>query len=61
MVGIKVEAFWLICPAFADELARRQAFESFQSSTMIIGVYEVLDLGFELFVETISLLVWKTK
>lgn len=48
MVWIKVEAFWVICPAFADELVGRQAFEGFQSAAIIIGVDEVLEVGFEL-------------
>ena len=48
MVWIDVEAFWLICPAFADELIGCQAFEGFQSAAVIIGVDEVLEVGFEL-------------
>jgi hypothetical protein len=49
-VWIKVEAFWLICPAFAVELIGRQAFEGFQFSAINVGVDEVMDVSFELVV-----------
>lgn len=55
MVWIDVEAFWLICPAFADELVGRQAFEGFQSSAIIVGVDEVIKVSFELVVVVIMI------
>jgi len=53
MVWIEVEAFWLICPAFADELIGCQAFEGFQSAAIIVGIDEVLKVGFELTVAVV--------
>jgi hypothetical protein len=55
MVWIEVEAFWLVCPAFADELIGRQAFEGFQSAAEIVGVDEVLEVGFELVMAVIMI------
>jgi hypothetical protein len=53
IVWIEVETLWLICPAFADELVGRQAFEGFRSSAIIVGVDKVIKVSFELVVAVI--------
>ena len=45
-----VESFWFFCPAFADELIRREAFECLQTTTIIIGVDEVFEVTCQLLV-----------
>ncbi len=48
MGRIQPESFWLICPAFADLFVGRQAFEGLETPGVIVGVDEVIEMGFEL-------------
>ena len=41
MAWIEFESLWLFCPAFADELVRREASERLEPSRKVVGVDEV--------------------
>src|ERR1700722_4784494 len=49
MGWIEVEAFWLFCPDFADELVWREALEGLQSSAEVIGCDEVAQMAAQVF------------
>jgi hypothetical protein len=47
---LEFEAFWLGGPAFADVFVRREAFQSFEPPSVVVGVDEVGEVCFELIV-----------
>ena len=49
MDRVEIESFWFFCPAFTDELVWRQSLECFQSSSVVIGFDEVIQVLFQLF------------
>lgn len=47
------ESLRFACPAFADELVRREAFEGFQPSTEIVSVDEISEMASQLVVAVV--------
>jgi hypothetical protein len=50
---IQFESFLLESPAFADVFVRREAFQSFQPPSVVVGVDEVGKVSFELIVSIV--------
>ena len=48
MEWVESEPFWLWCPAFADELVRREAFEGLEATPEVVGAEEVGEMTSEL-------------
>src|SRR5579863_7775685 len=53
MGWVEVEAFWLFCPYFADELVWREPLEGFQSAAEIIGCDQVAEMAAQVFVAVV--------
>jgi len=52
---IEFESVWLGSPAFADVSVRREAFQSFESPSVVVGVDEVGEVCFELIVSIVMI------
>ncbi len=48
MGWIERKSVWLDCPYFADVLEGGEAFEGLEPSSIIVGIDEVVEVGFEL-------------
>lgn len=55
MDWIEFESFGLFCPDFADVFVRRETFESFETSAVVVGVDEVCEVALELTVAVIMI------